>query len=172
MNYVALISAIASAHDQALAGAAGAVNRHLILRNWLIGAYLVEFEQAGEDRAKYGTSLLKRVATDLRARDISGCAVRMLERMRVLYLSYPQLREAIPSPLATISRIPAAVNKLGISPPAVTKLTKTKTGPRGLPVQMLLQLSWTHLVDLLAIDDPWKRAFYENECLKDHWSKR
>jgi len=63
MNYSALITAIAAAHQQAQAGAAGAVNRHLILRNWLIGAHLVEFEQHGEDRAQYGTRLLQRPPT-------------------------------------------------------------------------------------------------------------
>ena len=37
---------------------------------------------------------------------------------------------------------------------------------------MLLQLSWSHLVELIAIDDPWKRAFFENECLLANWSVR
>jgi hypothetical protein len=95
MNYPALLSAIAAAHTQAQAGAAGAVNRHLILRNWLIGAYLVVFEQRGEDRAKYGSGLLKRIAADLQARNVPGCAVRMLERMRIFYLTCPHLRTMI-----------------------------------------------------------------------------
>src|SRR5206468_1316020 len=30
----------------------------------------------------------------------------------------------------------------------------------------------THLADLVRLDDPWKRAFYENECVKGNWSKR
>ena len=54
MNYNVLLEAIGQAHQQAQAGAAGAVNRHLILRNWIIGAYLVEFEQNGKDRASMG----------------------------------------------------------------------------------------------------------------------
>jgi hypothetical protein len=33
------------------------VNVALTLRNWLIGAYLVEYEQQGEDRAQYGEKL-------------------------------------------------------------------------------------------------------------------
>ena len=37
---------------------------------------------------------------------------------------------------------------------------------------MLLQLSWSHLVELIAIDDLWKRAFFENECLLANWSVR
>jgi predicted nuclease of restriction endonuclease-like (RecB) superfamily len=41
-----------------------------------------------------------------------------------------------------------------------------------LPVELVLRFSWTHLLQLIRLDDPWKRAFYENECLKGNWSKR
>ena len=44
--------------------------------------------------------------------------------------------------------------------------------PTPLGHELVLGLSWTHLIDLLGIDDPWKRAFYENECIKGGWSKR
>lgn len=33
-------------------------------------------------------------------------------------------------------------------------------------------LSFTHLAELLAIDDPLKRAFYEIECIRGNWSVR
>jgi predicted nuclease of restriction endonuclease-like (RecB) superfamily len=41
-----------------------------------------------------------------------------------------------------------------------------------LPGEEILRLSWTQLQELLRLDDPWKRAFYENECLRGHWSVR
>ena len=65
VDYPTLLAAIGNAHRLAQARA---VNRHLVLRNWQIGAHLVEFEQAGEDRAKYGAGLLKRVSTGIRHR--------------------------------------------------------------------------------------------------------
>ncbi len=102
MNYDALIAAISNAHQQAKAGVLGAVNRHLILGNWLIGAYLIEFEQNGEDREG-----------DFRT---SG---------------------------AEISFEP----------------------PTPLSLDGLFHFSWSHLTELIRLDDPWKRAFYENECL-------
>ncbi|MCL2306612.1 MAG: DUF1016 N-terminal domain-containing protein [Planctomycetaceae bacterium] len=34
------------------------------------------------------------------------------------------------------------------------------------------KLSYTHIVQLLAIDDPYKRVFYEMECLRGGWSVR
>lgn len=37
---------------------------------------------------------------------------------------------------------------------------------------VILRFSWTHLIELIRIDDPLKRAFYENECLKSNWSVR
>jgi len=36
----------------------------------------------------------------------------------------------------------------------------------------LLRLSWSQFQELIRIDDPWKRAFFENECLKANWSVR
>ena len=34
---------------------------HHLSRNWLIGYYIVEFEQHGKDRAEYGSQLLKKL---------------------------------------------------------------------------------------------------------------
>lgn len=48
----------------------------------------------------------------------------------------------------------------------------TRELPTPLSPQLLLQFSWTKLQELIRIEDPWKRAFYENECLKAHWSVR
>ena len=170
MNYSALITAIAAAHQQAQAGAAGAVNRHLILRNWLIGAHLVEFEQHGEDRAKYGTGLLKRLSADLQQRGIPGTSNQMLERMRVFYSSCPQIRSAISSSPMRISSILPPDSELAISSSPVVELPAGKPTP--LSVHKILQLSWTHWIEILRLGDPWKRAFYENECLKGGWSVR
>lgn len=176
MNYPALISAISDAHLQAQRGAAGAVNRHLILRNWLIGAYLVEFEQNGEDRAAYGAGLLRRLADDLKGREISGLGVSMLKDCRTFYRIYPQIRQPAVGELAADTILPIGQPAVGesttgqISEPAVRKSAAGM--PRPLPSAILLRLSWTHLLELLRLDDPWKRAFYENGCLKENWSKR
>lgn len=34
------------------------------------------------------------------------------------------------------------------------------------------QLTWSHIVELLKIDDPLERGFYEQQALRDHWSVR
>jgi predicted nuclease of restriction endonuclease-like (RecB) superfamily len=171
LSYELLISSIAEVHARTQAGAAGAVNRYLTLRNWFIGAYVVQFEQNGADRASYGQQLLLHLARDLKKRRIPGCSPEMLGRMRVFYRTYPQLRESGSSPFA---REPgtsaAATEQIEISSPAVTKSEAALPTPLGR--QALLRLSWSHLIELIRLEDPWKRAFYENECLRGSWSKR
>src|SRR5207244_4019652 len=49
LEYSALVIAIAQAHDRAQRQAAQAVNVALTLRNWLIGYYVVEYQQHGSD---------------------------------------------------------------------------------------------------------------------------
>lgn len=176
MNYPALLTAISDAHSRAQAGAAGAVNRHLILRNWLIGAYLVEFEQRGEDRAQYGAGLIKRVASDLESRKFAGLGVSILKDCRVFYRIYPQIRQPAVGELTVATVLPIGQPPVGQStnePNHSTAVSKSAARlPSPLPAPAILRLSWTHLLELIRIDDPWKRAFYENECLKANWSKR
>lgn len=91
MKYDALIDEIATLHARIVEGAARAVQRALLVRNWLTGARIVQFEQHGAERAKYGTALIPRLAADLKAAGIRGSSTDVLERMRSFYRSHPQL---------------------------------------------------------------------------------
>ncbi|MBI4652389.1 CRISPR-associated endonuclease Cas3'' [Candidatus Desantisbacteria bacterium] len=124
----------------------------------------------GKDRANYGIGLLKKIALDLKSRGVSGCEVRMLERMRIFCVTYPQLKECFSSPVVANLYKGILPNELTISSPPVTKSVKSaKSSPRLIPAQKLFHFSWTHFIDLISVKDPWKRAFYENECLKGNW---
>ena len=48
-------------HQLAQTNAVKAINKSATLRNWLIGYYIVEFEQKGADRAVYGEKLLQQL---------------------------------------------------------------------------------------------------------------
>ena len=61
-NFKQLIASIEETHLHLQASAANAVNQALTIRNWLIGYYIVEFEQEGNDRAEYGARLLECIA--------------------------------------------------------------------------------------------------------------
>ncbi len=237
MKYLQLVKAIDAASQQLLGRAAAVVNQALVLRNWLIGAYVVEFEQNGEDRARYGLRLYSKLAADLRGKQISGCGERMLQQMAVFYRVYPQIGRNIPqpvvaelaravkvpvmsaaisqppfaespvvaalpvalptlkksSPMVRISRPAGSVNGIPSSPLAESNARVTSgldgdsaTAGYGIgqtvsgqsPVitplspDAVLHFSWTHLLELIRLDDPLKRAFYENQCLQGNWSKR
>jgi hypothetical protein len=54
MKFPDLIAQISKIDEIARLAAGRTLQQILSLRNWLIGASIVEFEQAGEDRAQYG----------------------------------------------------------------------------------------------------------------------
>lgn len=57
MDFKNLIERIQQTNDSLQRNAVKAVNKHLTIRNWLIGFYIVEFEQNGSDKAQYGAKL-------------------------------------------------------------------------------------------------------------------
>lgn len=61
-NFEHLANHIISIQNTLSANVAHAINLSLTTRNWLIGCYIVEYEQHGEDRAQYGEALLKNLA--------------------------------------------------------------------------------------------------------------
>ncbi len=160
-GYGQLVTAISAVNTEMVGRVATVVNQALVLRNWIVGAYIVEFEQNGSDRAKYGERLLETLAGDLKGKNIQGLGAIVLGRCRQFFLAYPQIAEAIPSTVWT--ELPS---RLQIPATVSTEL------PTPLTATEILQLSWSHLLELVRIEDPWKRAFYENECLRGHWSVR
>lgn len=156
-----LIKSIELVHSHLQAKAASAVNRALTIRNWLIGYYIVEFEQAGEDRATYGARLLTQMAEKLNY--IKGLDERSLRRFRQFYNTYPQVGLAIRgtlSPELEHLEVPGAIGRQSEDELLV-------------PVEKILsRLSYSHIELLLNIDTPLKRTFYEVESIKGTWSVR
>ena len=173
MNYHELIATVSQVHQAAQRSAVGAVNHYLILRNWLIGAYLVEFEQRGEDRARYGAGLIQSIARDLKSRELGGLGASMLRDCRTFYRLYPQIYQSAIGELSGGTPIhQSLIGEFAGSAKSPLPPEKSARQPAPLPARMVLCLSWTHLIEFVRLDDPWKRAFYENECLKANWSVR
>lgn len=104
MNFTHLIDTIQGMNTQLQDGAKAAVNRGLTVRNWCIGAYLVEYEQKGEDRAKYGEKLIPEVAKTLQ---IKGLATSVLWSCRSFYNDYPQILQTLSGELKSTLKIDA-----------------------------------------------------------------
>ncbi len=62
MDFKNLQEQILFTHNELYLNAVKSINIHLSIRNWLIGYYIVEFEQEGEDRAKYGSTIIKELS--------------------------------------------------------------------------------------------------------------
>jgi hypothetical protein len=92
MDFNSLKQGIKVLSDSFRQNAMLAVNAHLTIRNWLIGFYIFEYEQNGEDRAGYGTKLLQNLADGFKE---EGLSHRNLRLYRQFYLTYPQIGDCI-----------------------------------------------------------------------------
>ena len=162
-------------HEEARRSAVQAAERSLVVRNWLIGRYIVEYEQQGSDRAEYGRQTLKNLSEALRSRIGRGFSVRSLEQYRRFYLQFeglvPQLRKS-----QTLSAISAAAH----NPQTPSAKSRASTGRdlsqllQSASTALLQQftLGWSHYVTLLSVDDADARRFCEIEAVDGGWSVR
>jgi hypothetical protein len=142
--------------DSEMAVQAGrAVNISLTLRNWLIGCYIAEYELRGADRAQYGEKLLANLAVRLTGFGVSRAEERELRRYRRFYQAYPQIRESVTPELSKLLALPA----IG-SPDPIREPVTPESRLSGK--ELITKLSFTHIAELLAIQDTLKRSFYEH----------
>lgn len=158
-----------------------AVNLSLTARNWLMGCYIVEFEQNRQDRAAYGEQLLKKLEQRL---NVKGLTERRFREFRRLYLVYPQLREPIAQYILAgsknrhslpaefmepIRRMPSAKSAINIRRMPSAELNNAKEWMT--PADRLFnKLTYSNLMLIATIDNPVKRAFYEMETIRGCWS--
>lgn len=75
--------------NQAKSWFASNLNVMMVKTYWKVGHHIVEFEQKGEKKAKYGTSMLTKLAKILTVRLGRGYSRPNLNNMRKFYLLYP-----------------------------------------------------------------------------------
>ena len=159
------------------------INRHVTAKAWLTGYYIVEYEQKGEDRAKYGEKLLQNLAKQLGSKKFS---VTTLKIYRQFYVTYPQLASPVAQFLdnhlaigqsATGQLVLPENQSIEKSQSLTDQFIVPTTAQKALPIlvdsfSIFNRLSFTHLVALLPIADPLERAFYEIMAIKGTWSSR
>ena len=89
-EYVRLVSLISDTWEKAKGRAALAVNTELLEANWQTGRYIVEFEQHGNAKARYGEQLITNLAKDLTRLRGRGFSRSNLIYMRKFYLTFPK----------------------------------------------------------------------------------
>ena len=192
-NISQLITTISDVHSGLQASAANAVNKALTIRNWLIGYYIVEYEQEGEDEATYGEKLFDALAQQLK--DIKGVDKRSLFKFRQFYISYQYLIPTVQIFITENLRTVSQESELPIVGTLFPQLTDTniyrsllqeksnisKVGTLStlfkyelkVPSDIIItRLSYSHLEQLVTVNDELKRTFYELECIKCTWSVR
>jgi len=183
MNFESLVGRINLIQDALQAQAAHAVNLSLTARNWLVGYYIVEFEQHGEDRAKYGEKLLNRLSERINQR---GFNLRRLRDYRHVYQVYPSLGIEIVKFLETNTTWLANNKNFSIrlfstaelqdftNQHDIIRLSKTAELEEWNtpPERLFYRLNYTLLSYLATIEDPLKRAFYEQETLRGCWTQK
>ena len=142
------------------------INTAMTLRNWIIGYYIVEYEQSGKDRAEYGKQLFKAIAEKLIKKGVKSIRERHLYLCKDFYKAYPQILRTMsaksylvdfqyPEILRTVS---AELNQANTNQPEINIL--------------LTNLSFSHFIELLKADNDPKRRFYEAQAINNNWGVR
>jgi predicted nuclease of restriction endonuclease-like (RecB) superfamily len=157
-NYGNLFNRIAEILTEARSKVVREINKAQVLCYWEIGREIIEFEQKGKIRAGYGEELLIKLSADLSAKFGRGFSVDNLQLMRRFYLTYP--------------------DKFQIYETASRKSQKSETVSRKSIIHQTAfdkfepMLSWSHYCELLKVEEPLARSFYEKEAIENNWSVR
>ncbi len=166
-----LTSVIQTTHDASQTSAIKAINRLQTMRNWLIGYYIVEFEQNGKDRAEYGKKLLETLEKKVNRK---GLNMTLFRYARKFYLLYPQMVDNISDWVfesTTNHSLFDEVEAVEVIDNQANEIRATASREFRTPGQRLIsRLSFSHIREIMTIDDPFQRYFYEQECIKCTWS--
>ena len=163
-EFAGLILEVRALIQSARHAAASAVNTLQVMTNFEIGRRIVEHEQQGAERARYGTRLLKELSRTLTAEFGRGFSEDNLARMRKFYTTWSDRANEYPRSLR------------GYSEAEIGQALSDKLAPVAIPQTVSakshspFRLSWSHYVLLLTISDPEERNFYEIEAANEGWS--
>lgn len=155
-KYKDLLANVSALLEEGRGRAARQVNVVLTATYWLVGKRIVEYDQGGQERAAYGSEVLKRLSADLGGRFGRGFSERNLEQMRLFYLRWGNSQ--------TLSAVSADESSLVIP--------QTPSAKSRLCVVPAFPLSCSHYVRLLSVSDEDARRHYEAEAVRGGWSVR
>lgn len=128
------------------------VNIVQLLTYYSIGKWIVDVQQKGESRAKYGSQVIKKLSDRLQKEFGKGFSKTNLEYFRRFYLMYED-------------RITQTMFRQ-------FAIEKTQTLFGQLEKDKPFLLSWSHYLQLMRIQNEDERSFYEIEASKSGWAVR
>lgn len=145
-DFAGLLQVLTHTHRSLQQQAARSVDVALVVRNWLFGGYIVEFEQGAAGRsAQYGNKLIPMLAGELSARSIKGVSPTSLKQCRQFYLGWQKIGQTVSDQ--------SFQDNMG-------------------KLRSYFSLGWSHYVQLLNIENESERQFYEIEAKQNSWGVR
>ncbi len=148
--------------EETQCSAARAVDRSLIVRNWLFGWYIVEFEGGGLSRRElYGKELIAHLSNRLTEVGIKGCSRTNLRKFRQFYQAFKDIRQTLSAHSGQPQKIqqPLAVESFA---PDTFAAAESMT-----ELAACFTLGWSHYAALVTIDNTEARRFYEIEATEN-----
>ncbi len=130
--------------DSARSNMGQMANAITVLTSFLLGRYIIEQEQKGAERAKYGAKVLDSLSSYLTEEYGRGFSRSNVAGMRQFYMAYRDREDKI---------IQSGIGQL-------------ETVYKKIP----FKLSWTHYQILMRIENRDERDFYENEAIRSNWN--
>jgi predicted nuclease of restriction endonuclease-like (RecB) superfamily len=172
-GFDSLVDGLTRLQARAREAAVRSVDEILTLRNWLIGAWIIAYEQEGADRARYGEGLVEALAAAFQTRGVQGLSGRNLRNYRQIALTWPRL--AIRQTLSGESGAPDQIWQT-LSAESIPALAHSGEvlawQDEAWMLRLRQELSFSHLLELSRASDPVARAFYEAQALAHRWSVR
>ena len=144
--------------DSARSNMGQMANAITVLTSFLLGRYIIEQEQQGSERAKYGAKVLDSLSSYLTEEYGRGFSRSNVAGMRQFYMAYKDREDEIIQ-----SGIGQFEQAFGIVQSGIGQL---ETAYKKMP----FKLSWTHYQILMRIEDKDERDFYEKEAIRSNWN--
>ena len=158
MEFTSLFQKSKKLIDNARSNMGQMANTITVITSFLLGHYIVEQEQQGQERAKYGSKVIDSLSAYLTKEYGRGFSRSNVAGMRQFYLTYKDRENEIIQ-----SQIGQLGQEIGIIQSGIGQLNIVYS-------KLPFRLSWTHYQVLMRIEDKEERDFYEKEAIHSGWN--
>lgn len=141
-NHIDFYNRVSNLLKEARESVVRTVNNTMVFTYLEIGRMIVKEEQNGKERAEYGKQIIKELSSRLSTEFGKGFSVTNLQQMKNFYNIYGKQQ------------------------------TVSVKSEDGIVQNNNFQLSWSHYLFLMRIDNIDERKFYEIETFENNWSLR
>lgn len=144
--------------DNARSNMGQMANTITVITSFWLGRYIVEQEQQGQERAKYGSKIIDSLSAYLTKEYGRGFSRSNVAGMRQFYMVYKDRENEI---------IQSTIGQFGQR----SEIIQSGIGQLDMTYARLpFKLSWTHYQILMRIEDKDERDFYEKEAIRSGWN--